>query len=224
MRQVVSLVKGEQAHFGYVEHDTGQIVVFADLLIDPARFGMTEAAALGTSLIDYLGLNGHQQPLSPEMTVGTGIEARRRAEAARQAELEEAEAMIALPPEPPKKTTNVGRPRKDGRPNQSNSNPHLRAKEYISKDWVVETINQYPEGITTRDVGERIWRTKLGHDGEAEPWVRRAVENRITAFRELEKVSGKPMPFVSENYKTSGGMVRRLLKPLPTTLPLEGAQ
>jgi hypothetical protein len=258
MKHVVSLVRDQQAHFAYVDESTGQIVPFADLLIDPERFGLIEAAGLGTSLIDFLGLNGHQRPVVGDMTVGSGIEARRRAAIAAAAEAEEQE-MIALPPEPPRHETHdqrkkrlareayyrkrdrklaaqaAGTPfekRGPGRPRHPDStNPDLSAKEYIPKQWVVEVINQYPEGITATQIGERIWRDKLGHGDEPyERWVTRAVENRVTGMREAAK-HGTPLPFrASERPKLpgeKGAGLRRLLHPVfndtePTTSPFNG--
>ena len=223
---IISLVKDQQAHFAYVDPATGQLIPFADIFIpDEDRFGMAEAAGLGSSLVDFLGLNGSRRPVTGIMTVGQSLEARRRAAALARHEAEQ----IELPAEPPKSqpkslpkgTTNVGRPRRDGKPNQT-GDPNLKAQAYIPGEWVVEVVNQYPEGINARDIGERIWRTKLiamsrGGEVEYPRWVTRAVENRITGYAEAHRASGKPVPFITESYLTEGGMKRRRLKPLPTT-------
>lgn len=227
MDQIVSLVKDQQAHFAYVDHDTGQIVPFADILIpDEDRFGLAEAAGLGSSLVDFLGLNGTKRPLARTMTVGSSLEARRRAAALEQAEHEELMALNVPPatrtkPGSQPKAVEAaptkrgpGRPRKDGQPNTSR--PDLLAQVYIPGEWVWEVINQYPEGISARDIGERIWRTKLdGHDGGEYPrWVTRSVENRITGAMTELKERGKALPFVVQYGQTQGGMKRRVLKPV----------
>ena len=224
MDQIVSLVKDQQAHFAYVDHTTGQIVPFADILIpDEDRFGLVEAAGLGSSLVDFLGLNGSKRPLAHSMTVGSSLEARRRAAAIEQAENEELIALNHAPPATkagPKATKepkrSPGRPRKDGKPNVVR--PELQAQAYIPGEWVLEVIAQYPEGIAAKDIGERIWRTKLnGGDADYPRWITRTVENRITGWSTEHNRRGTPLPFAIQYHTPEGTTLkRRLLKPLPT--------
>ena len=59
MRQVVSLIKDDQVHYALVDDDEGTLVPFASIhLPEPDRFGLQEAALLGTNLIEAIGLNG----------------------------------------------------------------------------------------------------------------------------------------------------------------------
>jgi hypothetical protein len=60
MKQVVSLIAGDRVQYALVDDADGSLIPFADILIpDPERFGLHDAALLGTNLIEALGLNGH---------------------------------------------------------------------------------------------------------------------------------------------------------------------
>ena len=63
MRQVVSLVKDDQVHYGLIDDVDGTLVPFAQILLpDPDGFGLHEAAVLGTNLIEAIGFNGRRRP------------------------------------------------------------------------------------------------------------------------------------------------------------------
>lgn len=163
MRQVVSLIKDNQAHFALVDDESGDMIPFADLLIpDPDRFGLHETAVLGTNLINVLGLNGHKRPKVKIPRVGEMVPGPSPDEAI---ELERAEQPALPAPKP------GGRRSKDGR---QQARPDLRVKRFISREEVVDVINAHPEGITARQVAVII-------DGKDKPdrWVIRTVENRI---------------------------------------------
>jgi hypothetical protein len=63
MKQVVSLIAGDRVQYALVDDADGSLIPFADILIpNPERFGLHDAALLGTNLIEALGLNGHRKP------------------------------------------------------------------------------------------------------------------------------------------------------------------
>lgn len=85
--------------------------------------------------------------------------------------------------------TQRGTPRKRARPDSRN-----RVQAYISLGWIVDTVADYPDGITAKQIAERIWRTQLGRDGPMQRWCSRSVENRL-AMVQADAKRGKPMPF-----------------------------
>lgn len=59
MRQIIGLIKDDHIHYAVVDDDEGTLIPFADIhLPEPDRFGLQEAALLGTNLIEAIGLNG----------------------------------------------------------------------------------------------------------------------------------------------------------------------
>ena len=197
MRQIVSLIKDNQAHYALVDEDDGSIIPFADLLIpDPSRFGLHESAVLGTNLIQALGLNGAKRPKAAAISLANIPPTHRQPEAEPQ----------ALPVAPPNETTRERRLRKqretyhankDKPKDKSKSN---NAERYITIDEVVAVINQHPEGIRLRDVVERIWRANEGQ-GSDEPyphWYYTAVSNRLVGVRAKLHDKGVALPFREE--------------------------
>lgn len=227
MRQIVSLIKDNQAHYALVDEDDGSIIPFADLLIpDPDRFGLHESAVLGTNLIQALGLNGAKRPKTAAISLANIPPTHRQPEAEPQ----------ALSPAPPNETARERRLRKQREAyhaNKANRKVPDRGKgganRYVTIDEVLAVINQYPEGIRVRDVAQRIWRTTDGQDGSPMPgWFYTSVSNRLTAARVRLKSKGIPLPFREEDReipdkdgKFRGNMGKFLhpLSPPSTTVP-----
>ena len=175
MRQIVSLIKDNQVHYALVDDDSGELIPFADVLLpDPDRFGLHEAAVLGTNLINTLGLNGRrprkvaeviaaETPALPAAPTETRLERRRRLDRERKA-------------------TRLKDTSKGG------------AERYITMDEVLAVVNQYPEGITTAQIAERIWRQD-GNEGTVPSWVKMAIGNRQTTTEVALKARGTPLPY-----------------------------
>lgn len=93
MRQVVSLVKDGQVQFALVDDGNGELIEFAQVLLPhPERFGIHEAALLGTNLIGAIGLDGKpirraHEPLPAELTAAQAtVDAKRERRLARKRE------------------------------------------------------------------------------------------------------------------------------------------
>lgn len=294
MRQVVSLIKDDQVHYAVVDDDAGEMIPFASIMLpDPDRFGLHEAALLGTNLIDAIGLNGkrprskavaakqealpagptvvhehdgdgdmrtpHKLPVQgvtrervieairaqPGMkaseiadAIGATTESARKAVQNRLKHMRDDPRLrwekdwslgqsngvlrwypgdTATPPPPeglarseasrramdyldPQLTTK-GTPRTRALPD-----PARRVKRFIPLSDVVAIINEYPEGITCRQIAERVWRN-WGNDGDVERWVTRSVENRINNTG-IERIQW------STSYRQDGNSRRKYLHPL----------
>lgn len=207
MRQIVSLIKDNQAHYALVDDEDGSLIPFADVLIpDPDRFGLHESAVLGTNLISALGLNGTKRPKTTMVTLANVPPTQRQPEPGPE----------ALPPAPPRNETardrrnriaresyhrnKQGQGQGPGRGRPANRANH-NAQRYIAMDEVQAVIDQYPEGIRLRDVVERIWRTNEGQgtDETYPSWYYTAVSNRLTGARVKLKEKGTPLPFREED-------------------------
>jgi hypothetical protein len=300
MRQVVSLIKDDQVHYAVVDDDAGEMIPFASIMLpDPDRFGLHEAAVLGTNLITAIGLNGRWSktgaakqralpaatPLVIHETEGPGDmrkpQPKPKADGLPAAAVTRqliAEAIHATPgmkasevadaigaitesarkavqnrlkhmregnpaelglrwemnpdegahgvvrwfptdsPPPPQglirseasrramdhldpQLTMKGTPRTRALPD-----PAKRVKRFIPASAVVAIINDHPEGITCRQIAERIWRS-WGNDGVVERWVTRSVENRVNNV----PINGVQW---SVSYRQEGSHRRKYLHPL----------
>lgn len=194
MKQIVSLVKDDRVQYALVNDEDGSLIPFADLLLpEPERFGLHEAALLGTNLIAALGLNGHA--LGPTSPVAVRNEP------------------AALPAAPPARETATERRNRKAREayhRHKTEHPEGRGipkdrkksqtKRYVSLDEVVATVAQYPDGIRMRDVAERIWRTTDGRgtDDPMPGWFYTAVSNRLVKADHDLRERGIPMPVRTE--------------------------
>lgn len=202
MRQIVSLVKDNQVHYALVDTDSGEMIPFADLLIpDPDRFGLHESALLGTNLIDVLGLNGAKRPRAADVHVGSLTPTHKAA-----SEPEVPALASAAPESAAERKKRLDRERWHARKDsQRKAGPSKGGvQRYISMDEVVAVVNQYPEGIRTRDVATRIWRLTDGRDTDTEHpgWLYQSVSNRIVKAKDDFKRHGTPMPVRIEDRPT----------------------
>lgn len=203
MRQIVSLIKDNQAHFALVDDDSGDMIPFADLLIpDPDRFGLHESAILGTNLISVLGLNGSKRgkvhiPRVGDVLPGQGPD---------MAEPE------ALPAAPPKNETAKQRRNRLAREHYARQRDQAKAKSgarnqrgpsqrYVSIDELLAVVAQYPEGIRLTDAVQRLWRQTdgKGTDSDYPNWFYTACSNRLTKARQDLHDKGIPLPFREED-------------------------
>ena len=76
---------------------------------------------------------------------------------------------------------------------------------------MVDIINQYPDGITTRQIAERIWRD-WGHDSPPERWCVRSVENRLNQAIFNAKQYRTQVPF-DWRYEQEGNFKRKFYLP-----------
>ena len=200
MRQIVSLIKDNQAHFALVDDESGDMIPFADLLIpDPERFGLHESAVLGTNLISALGLNGSKRPKAHIPRVGDivpGLGPDQEVETA------------ALPPakhETAKQRRNrLAREKYERDKQKAQRRPDTSkggAQRYVSIDEILAVVANYPEGIRVRDLAERLWRQTdgKGTDTEYPGWFYTAISNRFTKARLDLKDKGIPLPFREED-------------------------
>lgn len=315
MRQVVSLVKDDQVHYAVVDDDAGEMIPFAQILLpEPDRFGLHEAAVLGTNLIDAIGLNGRRSKVAGGSRPQTGAAKQKALPAATPLVIHEhvgdddmrkpAKSQRRLPPlpvdnglpaaavtrqlvaeaihaKPGMKSSEIadhigataefarkavqnrlkhireGNPadlglrwemnpnegahgvvrwfptdsppppqglarseamqhamadadpqlKKDGTPRtRALPDPAKRVQRFIPQSDVVAVINQYPEGITCKQIGERIWRD-WGNDSEVPRWVVRSVENRVNNVA-IDRIQW------STSYRQEGNHRRKYLHPL----------
>ena len=176
MRQVISLIKDDQVHYALVDDEDGTLVPFASIhLPDPDRFGLQEAALLGTNLIEAIGLNGKR----PKQR-----------------------ALPAAGPVVVHEHTGDDDMRKP--PSKSRS-----PRRVIKFDDVVAIINEHPDGLTCRQIAERLWR-HLDRQGDVEQWMVKGVENRINTAAKW------PDPPFRTTYRAEGNFKRRYMFPNPT--------
>jgi hypothetical protein len=226
MRQVVSLIKDNQAHFALVDDEDGSLVPFADLLIpDPDRFGLHESALLGTNLITALGLNGHKRPKAQTISLATVPPTQRQTP--------EPEAL------PPVRESAAERRRRLAREyyhrNKNNKQHSVKndnkAQRFVSIDEVMAVVNRYPEGIRITEVAERLWRETdgAGTDDDYPDWFYTSISNRLTAARLRLRDKGIPLPFREEDRPVPSkdgmhhGNMGKYLSPLPQRTALTGA-
>jgi hypothetical protein len=229
VRQIVSLIKDNQAHYALVDEDDGSLVPFADLLIpDPDRFGLHESAVLGTNLINALGLNGSKRPKAAEVSLAHVPPTHR----------EEPAALPAGRTETPREKRNrlarekyhhqkeaysasVARQRPPIK--GSNTSGKGGAERYVTLDEVVAVVNQYPEGITTAQIAERVWRQDTGGTGDMPDWYKMSVGNRQTSAEIAWRDKGRPLPYRIEFRAKIGqnGLPTKLQE--KTLLPLQAA-
>jgi hypothetical protein len=233
LKQIVSLIKDNQAHLALVDEDDGSMIPFLDLLVpDPDRFGLQEVAILGTEVIKLIGLNGSKRPKLHIPRVGDELPA-----------ATETRALEA--PTPPVKAetarerrNRIARESYQARGGRSpkpkpNTKANNNAQRYVSLDEVMEVVNQYPEGIRVRDLAERLWRNTDGQ-GSDEPhpaWFYTSVSNRLTAARARARNAGIPLPFREEDrpvpskdgeYRGDRGKFLLPLAPAPTAPAVAG--
>ena len=227
MRQIVSLIKDDQAHFAYTDGD--DLVQFAQLLVpDPMRFGLHEAALVGTNLVELLGLNGHKRatvkvpPPLPSSTVRPAlnpgiqpslldedpdvgaVEAKRK-ETPRERrnriarETYHRNKALGMTTEEAIKARSVSDKPKRGRP-PGGITPGRR---YISWEEVAAVIERHPEGVSCSAIGREI----MGTD-EPMDWVTKHVANRIQ-----DKRSRGMFPYAIHPVPGNGAQVRNLYAP-----------
>ena len=89
---------------------------------------------------------------------------------------------------------------------RAKAKPENRVLRHIPDTEVLAIIDQYPEGVTAREIGAHIWRTKDGKDSD-EPcprWVTRSVENRLNMMQYRDRDGKATLPFRVE-YREDGG-------------------
>ena len=219
MRQVVSLIKDNQAHFALVDDESGELIPFADLLIpDPDRFGLHESALLGTNLIDVLGLNGTKRPKAPTVSLANVPPTHR--------EVPEPEALGPVSETPYERKLRMERERKRAERARKSDRPLPKAQTkggaqwYVTPESITAIVNEYPEGIRVNAVADRIWR-EAGNQDDYPGWIYTAVMNRLLGFRARAKDKGIPMPFTEEDRPIPtkdgkmNGATGKFLVPLP---------
>jgi hypothetical protein len=189
MRQIVSLVKDSEVHYALVDDEDGSLIPFADVLIpDPERFGLHEAAVLGTNLVSALRLNGAKRPKAStelvELPAGAASKPRETARERRNRLAREKYHQHKTGGSAPKKSKGTN-----------------TSQRYITLDEVLAVVNQHPEGIRVPDVVEIIWRSTDGQ-GTDEPyphWFYTSVMNRLNQARIKLREKGVPLPFREES-------------------------
>lgn len=193
MRQIVSLIRDDQVHYALVDEDDGSLIPFASITLpDPERFGLHEAAVLGTNLINALalGVNGTRRP---PRAATSPVEAPRalsapeppaHPETARERKLRLARERGRSSSTTPKKTKTKG-----------------GAEWYVTPESIIAIVDQYPEGIRVREVAERLWR-ESGRTDEQPSWMYGAVMNRLLQMRLQAKQGRAPMPLREEDRPT----------------------
>lgn len=196
MRQVVSLVKDGRVSFALVDDESGDMVMFAEVVLpNPDHFGLAEAAALGSNLIAAVGLNGHKRAGRPKALPPA------------QPTLEEASV---IPPESPPSP-----PRQERR-----GVPTPAERPYISLEMVIDIVNRHPDGITPARIAD-VALGRLGWSGPKPKWARVAVTNRLLAEEARLKagaIEHLPYesvlePFVKADGSLSAGQNSRVLYP-----------
>lgn len=221
MRQIVSLIKDNQAHYALVDDEDGSLIPFADLLIpDPDRFGLHESALLGTNLITALGLNGTKRPKATTISLASVPPTHRQPEP-------EPEALPAAPHGETAHQRRLRKQREAYHATKRTGKTGNNAQRYISIDEVIAVVNQYPEGIRLRDVVERLWRSNEGQgtDERYPNWYYTSVSNRLTAARVKLQNKGVPLPFREEDRQEPdkdgklNGYMAKVLYPLASPAP-----
>lgn len=215
MKHIASIVKDGQVSYALVDEASGTVTQFAQILV-PEHFDLHSSAMLGHNLVEVIGLNG-RKVRSPK---------RQTPQAVGQTSLLELDTTQDEPevthsePEPESaKGRGRGAPgRKRAKPDPANAVGY-----YISLERVVEVIDQYPEGITAKEIADRLWRLD-GNPGDASPrWVTRSVENRLSSAQANAKAGKAPLPFRVE-YRTAIGVNGEPTKQQAKyLLPLAGA-
>jgi hypothetical protein len=216
MKHIASIVKDGQVSYALVDEDSGTVTQFAQILV-PEHFDLHSSAMLGHNLVEVIGLNG-KRVRSPK----------RQPPAVGQTSLLELDAVHDEPqvthfePEPkPAKGKGAGR----GAPGRKRAapDPANAVGYYISLERVVEVINQYPDGIMSRQIADRIWRLD-GNPGDVAPkWVTRSVENRVSGVQIEAKKGKKDLPFRVEYRPAIGINGQPTRQQSKYLLPLEGA-
>lgn len=200
MRQVVSLIKDNQAHFALVDDEDGSMIPFADVLIpDPERFGLHESAMLGTNLINVLGLNGTKRPKAQNISLANVPPTHRGAP--------EPEALPAAPPTETaqQRKLRLDRERWHARKDKVRARPRAAPKpkgmgagRYVELDEVLAIIAQFPEGLRQKELAAILWRTTdgKGTDDESAPkWMYQAVGNRLLNEEHRAKKGKVVLPY-----------------------------
>jgi len=194
MRQLVSLVKDGRVQYALVDEETDELTEFAQILV-PEHFDLTASAHLGLNLINAIGLNGRKPTKRKveaiEMPEPPAIEAPyERAESTYERRLRKQREAYAAKREKAKRGTVDRYPSGRARPDPSN-----KVGRYLSEEEVLAVIADYPEGIRSIGIAERIWR-KTGDGGEMPRWVLRSVENRLSGIKIRARDKGTPLPLV----------------------------
>lgn len=201
MRQIVSLIKDNQVHYALVDDDSGELIPFADLLLpDPDRFGLHDAAVLGTNLIAALQLNGQRpkakavsEPEQPALSAPPPPNETARERRNRQArEYYAARRAAGMPP-------NKGGGRRSVASTSGVAKRKGGTEFYVTEDEVVAIANEYPEGIRLTEVADRVWRQR-GGEGATPKWLYQGVNNRnsIMHKRAREKPDVFQLPYRTE--------------------------
>ena len=200
MRQIVSLIKDNYIHYGLVDEIDGTLVPFADLLLpNPDRFGLHEAAVLGTNLVQALGLNGHRLPsvVKPVMA--------------------ELEPPPASKPAPRSKSA-AGRQPETERERRNRTAREKYARERgnrvrpsaITSTDVVAMIDKHPEGVSVNDLSWLFGRrTKTNKD----PVLQR-VKGIAERWHSNADKGNAPMPVAFEMVPGERGRTKRVYYPL----------
>lgn len=177
MRHIASVVVNGMAQYALVDEETGELTQFAQILV-PEGWDLHSSALLGTNLVQAIGLNGKRP---------------------------KGRSAKALPAGPPSAQLDFGS--ELGAASEVHSPPSTKQKRklpekrdmkvqwYLPADMVWEVIRDYPDGITARQIAERIWRAKGDGSEELPEWVRRTVENRIATATADAKAGRFPLPF-----------------------------
>jgi hypothetical protein len=178
--------------YALVDDETGELNEFARLQV-PEHFDFQASALLGTNLVAVLGLNGNPQPTKR----GPG-----RPPGSKNKPVEE--EVVAEPPPPSRPA--AGRQPDEPRP-------------FISREHILDVVNQHPEGITSAEIAAIIVRQLKSTDESG--WAVKAVSNRFTAWEAGARANLEPLPYRYENVpfvKTDGTasttMVRKYIYPL----------
>jgi hypothetical protein len=194
MRQLVSLVKDGRVEYAVVDSDSGEMTTFASVTLpDPDRFGIHEAAVLGTNLIEAIGLNGPRP--------------RKRVAAEPQLELEPFTGESSPPPRHEtarekhnRKQREAYAARKGGKVQSRRSFPGrgkpsaaqyaAMGRRHISDDEVMDVFGRPPRVLRQSDRRASL----LSRDGWAATslpaWFAKAVDNRFTKLM-LKQRDGK---------------------------------
>lgn len=202
MRQVVSMVKDGRVQYALVDEETDELTEFAQILV-PEHFGLSETAHLGLNLIEAIGLNGR---------VRKGGAGRKALPPRDQPSLldERQHEPAELPPadeDDRQRRNRLARERYHDEKRQREvkrypsgralPDPKNKVERYVSLEEVLDVVDQYPDGLRTIHIAERIWRAAegAGSDTPAPKWVLRSVENRLSMCKMQHRDKGTPLPF-----------------------------